>query len=111
MNLALPDSFKCPICLEYSEDPLNWSCCETIFCKEFVKDMQACSMCRSKRVFNVSLLTKRLINSKETSCDDYGYKCARGDLISYPINECQMKVKRIEWFDHIGREHSAEMIK
>ncbi len=119
-NSALLGSFICPICLDYSENPVNSSCCEAIYCKDCVKDIQTCSMCRSKCVFKESLFAKRLINAIEVSCD-CGYKCTRGDLnehqnkcetalISCPIAKCEKKIKKIECFEHIGKEHSVETI-
>ena len=51
------------------------------------------------------------------TCPDYRYmfehraKECEITLISCPISECQMKIKRIECFDHIRKEHSAEMIQ
>ena len=122
MNSALLDSFVCPICLDYSVDPVTSSCCEAIYCKECVKNIKRCSICRTENCeFKESLFAKRLINTIEAVCD-CGYKCTRGDLnehqkkceitlISCPISECQMKIKRIECFDHIRKEHSAEMIQ
>lgn len=121
MNKSLLDSLICPICLDYSENPVNATCCEAIYCKECSKGLSACSMCRAKCEFKESLFAKRLINTIEDQCE-CGYKCSRGDMNEHkkkcerlftacPIDKCKKKLKRTDCFEHIAKEHQIEMMQ
>ena len=120
MNKTIVESLKCPICLDYCEDPVNSTCCESIFCKKCIQGMSNCAMCRKKCQFQESTFARRLVNLIETNCE-CGYKFPRGNLedhkkrckknlVECPIKNCNKQIMRSDCFEHISRHHPDEMM-
>lgn len=120
MNKAILDALICPICLEYSTDAVNSSCCQALLCKKCTSSFEYCPICRTKCHFNYSIFASRLIKMIETNCDLCGYKCTRGDieehktkcdqaLIKCNFNSCNQNIAKIDYFNHLITYHSKEV--
>lgn len=121
MNKSLLDTFLCPICFDYCNNPVNSTCCEALYCKSCSENLDRCSICRSDCEFIKSGFANRLIKMIETNCEHCGYKCTRGDLehhlkkcemkyLTCPCEGCSEKIKQIDFMEHLNLKHKQEVM-
>ena len=122
MNQSQLETLVCPICLEYSEEAVISSCCNAVYCRNCVANLNQCPICRAVHCqFNEAILARRLINMIEIRCD-CGYKCARVELSTHkkscvnsvvkcPFEVCDQNLKIAECYQHIKRFHSNMLKK
>jgi hypothetical protein len=119
------ESLKCPICIDYANEPIECQLCNNIFCtlclyKEDKLMYKSCPMCRKEPNFKESQFAKRLLNNIPIDCPN---KCeitvSRIDIKThllkcenrpYECKICKFTDKKEEFFLHIIKEHKNTII-
>lgn len=93
MENNLLENLKCPICLDYANNPYECNDCFHIYCKDCLNEKNPCAVCRNtKPSFKESNFAKKLLLNIPSECP---FKCenktlTRGD-IKHHINNCSFK--------------------
>lgn len=121
----IDESLKCPICLDYAEDPyecINCSilCCYSCIHKDNTIILKQCPICRAESNFKQSQFAKRIIGNLSATCPN---NCeailTKADLKSHiqscpkrllSCNKCEYKGMIQEFKDHIISSHMDYMV-
>jgi len=121
-TLDLMENLKCPVCLEFANDPMECLSCSNIFCKLCVTDpkIENCPICRKEKNLKESAFAKRLLSSLPTTCQyNCGTNIQRGEYKSHLLkcenrnftcNLCQVESKKNEFMTHILAKHEIELL-
>jgi hypothetical protein len=125
----LLESLKCPVCIDYAEDPLECQFCNHIFCRKCIAceqsriKLNSCPMCRKESNFKESAFAKRLLGNLPVSCPkECGTNLSRNELnahlikcpnknFSCGIQGCNFEHKKTEFIQHILTQHENEILK
>jgi len=121
MGDCLIEDLKCPICLDFCNEPVETNCCHKIFCKQCLDRLNGtCALCRSRCIYIASVFTKRLINSLPIDCEYCNEKSTRGDIehhklrckqVRFDCPECENVLIKEEFLQHIIDNHNEYYLK
>jgi hypothetical protein len=122
----LHENLKCPICIEFVEEPIECQECFNIFCfsclysSEKSFKFKDCPMCRKIPNFKESQFAKRLLRNIQVECpNDCGELVSRGELKEhiakcenkqYECSVCLLTFKQKIFFEHLTQNHKSEII-
>jgi hypothetical protein len=121
-TIDIMENLKCPVCLEFANDPMECLSCSNIFCKLCVTDpkIESCPMCREVKKFKESAFAKRLLSSVPIKCQyNCGSNIQRGEYKSHLLkcenrnftcNLCFIESQKNEFISHILAKHEIELL-
>jgi hypothetical protein len=122
------ESLKCPVCLEYAEEPMECQFCNHIFCKKCIASEQSkikitsCPMCRKESNYKESAFAKRLLGNLPVSCpNECGANISRNELKGHltkcpnknylcNVQGCRYEGKKSDFIQHLTSQHENEIL-
>jgi hypothetical protein len=123
------ESLKCPVCLDYAEEPMECQFCNHIFCKNCIigsdqskVKITLCPMCRKESNYKESAFAKRLLGNLPIACpNDCSTNISRNELkghltkcpnknYSCNIVECNYQGKKLDFIQHIVSQHENDIL-
>jgi hypothetical protein len=118
------ESLKCPICIDFADDPMECIHCNNIFCRNCLGNSNPikikCPTCRKDPNFKESAFARRLLANVPADCPnactvkltrlDIKIHLSKCENRPYECTECDFKDKKKVFLEHLFEKHETEII-
>lgn len=125
-EMEVLESLKCPVCLDYADEPMECQHCSNIFCRKCLGieggniKMKSCPMCRKEPSFKESAFAKRLLSNIPVACpNECGATTSKTELNAHLLKcpkkiftclVCNFQSMKEDFMMHVTTKHEEEIL-